>query len=215
VWKESARLLLPDVAPIGDALAWAQRDVAAAAEELWVCEDILRVRLRVPTSGRAWLVEAQTEQRGRSADMRGSAIASLALIAGVLVTGCGGGGNDDSAASGKKSGEAAELAWRADLEKTLGYSLEDDQWTGWRNSVVKNCSEYGANAQQWADWQSPTLTPDFRTVLMIQGVRYACPKNSRAIQEGAEINAAKVPDAERACETPADLLSPLSDVGAC
>lgn len=56
VWKESARLLLPDVAAIGDALAWGQGDVAAAAEELWVCEDTLRVRLKhLHPSERGWL----------------------------------------------------------------------------------------------------------------------------------------------------------------
>lgn len=56
VWKQAARLLLPDVAAIGDALAWAQGDVVDAAEELWVCEDTLRVRLRyLHPAERGWL----------------------------------------------------------------------------------------------------------------------------------------------------------------
>jgi hypothetical protein len=56
VWKEQARLLLPDVEPIGDALAWCQGDVVAAAEELWVCEDTLRVRLtHLHPAERGWL----------------------------------------------------------------------------------------------------------------------------------------------------------------
>lgn len=41
----AARLLLPDIKAIGDALAWADRNIAEAAAELWVDEDMLKVRL--------------------------------------------------------------------------------------------------------------------------------------------------------------------------
>jgi len=44
VERESARLLLPCVRQVGEALAWA-RDLAEAADELWVDESILRTRL--------------------------------------------------------------------------------------------------------------------------------------------------------------------------
>lgn len=49
VRKLAAQLLLPDVRAIGDALAWAQGDVVAAADELWVDVDILRDRLKYMT----------------------------------------------------------------------------------------------------------------------------------------------------------------------
>lgn len=42
--REAARLLLPDIRVIGDALAWAF-DVEEAAAELWVDPDTLRARL--------------------------------------------------------------------------------------------------------------------------------------------------------------------------
>lgn len=44
VERETARLLLPDVAAIGEALAWA-RDLSEAADDLWVDEQLLRCRL--------------------------------------------------------------------------------------------------------------------------------------------------------------------------
>lgn len=46
VCRIAAQELLPDVRVIADALAWAQWDLEAAAEELWVDEDTLWVRLR-------------------------------------------------------------------------------------------------------------------------------------------------------------------------
>jgi hypothetical protein len=49
VRKLAAQQLLPQVTRIGDALAWAQGDLAAAAEELWVDEGTLRDRLRFMT----------------------------------------------------------------------------------------------------------------------------------------------------------------------
>jgi hypothetical protein len=66
VWKEQARLLLPDVKLVADALAWAQGDVVAAADELWVCEDTLRVRLKhMHPSERGWMrarLETESEE---------------------------------------------------------------------------------------------------------------------------------------------------------
>lgn len=44
VERESARLLLPDVRLVGDALAWA-RNLDEAADELWVDRKTLRTRL--------------------------------------------------------------------------------------------------------------------------------------------------------------------------
>lgn len=44
VEKETARLLLPDVHEVGDALAWAH-NLTEAADELWVDEQLLRCRL--------------------------------------------------------------------------------------------------------------------------------------------------------------------------
>lgn len=56
VWKEAARLLLPDVEAIGDALAWAHGDLAAAADELWVDVPTLRMRLKyLHPVERGWL----------------------------------------------------------------------------------------------------------------------------------------------------------------
>lgn len=43
--KQAARLLLPDIKRIGEALAWAH-DLTEAAEELWVDEDTLKIRLQ-------------------------------------------------------------------------------------------------------------------------------------------------------------------------
>lgn len=43
--RQAARLLLPSVRRIGHALAWTGADYEAAAEELWVDEDMLNVRL--------------------------------------------------------------------------------------------------------------------------------------------------------------------------
>lgn len=45
VRRTTARLLLPDVRPIGEALAWALSP-AECADELWVDEGVLRDRLR-------------------------------------------------------------------------------------------------------------------------------------------------------------------------
>lgn len=44
VEKETARLLLPNIKDVADALAWA-RSTAEAADELWVDEQLLRCRL--------------------------------------------------------------------------------------------------------------------------------------------------------------------------
>lgn len=44
VEKETARLLLPCIRTIGDALAWAH-DLREAADELWVDEQLLQCRL--------------------------------------------------------------------------------------------------------------------------------------------------------------------------
>lgn len=44
VERETARLLLPDISDIGDALVWA-RDLAEAADDLWVDPQLLRCRL--------------------------------------------------------------------------------------------------------------------------------------------------------------------------
>lgn len=55
VEKEAARLLLPDIKVVGEALAWA-RDLAEAADELWVDEQLLRVRLQhLHPAERGWL----------------------------------------------------------------------------------------------------------------------------------------------------------------
>lgn len=45
VERETARLLLPDVEAIADAMVWA-RSLAEAADDLWVDEQLLRCRLR-------------------------------------------------------------------------------------------------------------------------------------------------------------------------
>lgn len=57
VRKHTAELLLPNVREIADAMAWAQGDIGAAADELWVDVGILRDRLRFMThpSERAYL----------------------------------------------------------------------------------------------------------------------------------------------------------------
>lgn len=55
VEKETARLLLPDVHPIGDALAWGH-DLAEAADELGVDVHLLEVRLQyLHPAERGWL----------------------------------------------------------------------------------------------------------------------------------------------------------------
>lgn len=43
--REAARLMLPDLKPVADALAWADQDLAEAADELWVDVGTLRARL--------------------------------------------------------------------------------------------------------------------------------------------------------------------------
>lgn len=45
VCRRTARVLLPEIRAVGEALAWAH-DVAEAADELWVDEDVLIERLR-------------------------------------------------------------------------------------------------------------------------------------------------------------------------
>jgi hypothetical protein len=55
VEKETARLLLPDLEVVAVALEWS-RDLHEAAEDLWVDEQALRVRLEHLGAGeRAWL----------------------------------------------------------------------------------------------------------------------------------------------------------------
>jgi hypothetical protein len=49
VAKETAFLMLPDVREIGDAFAWALGDVEAAAHELGVDEETLRIRMKYMT----------------------------------------------------------------------------------------------------------------------------------------------------------------------
>lgn len=64
VWKESARLLLPDLEAMADAIAWSQGDVDGAADELWVCPDTLRVRLKyLHPAERGWM-KSRLEERG-------------------------------------------------------------------------------------------------------------------------------------------------------
>ncbi|MCL8026353.1 hypothetical protein [Nocardioides bruguierae] len=46
VRKLAAQMLLPDIRAIADALAWAEGDLEAAADELWVDVPTLRDRLR-------------------------------------------------------------------------------------------------------------------------------------------------------------------------
>lgn len=52
VWEEQmvdrnvARILLPDIREVGEALAWADQHLVEAAKELWVDEFILRARLK-------------------------------------------------------------------------------------------------------------------------------------------------------------------------
>jgi len=43
--RNAARLLLPDIRPVGEALAWS-RNLVVAADELWVDEFILESRLK-------------------------------------------------------------------------------------------------------------------------------------------------------------------------
>lgn len=43
--RQAARLLMPSARKIGHALAWARADYEAAADELWVDEQLLNVRL--------------------------------------------------------------------------------------------------------------------------------------------------------------------------
>lgn len=45
VRRETARLFLPDIHVVGDALVWAE-DMAEAADDLWIDQVILRDRLR-------------------------------------------------------------------------------------------------------------------------------------------------------------------------
>lgn len=55
VQRETARLLLPDIRIVGEAMAWAF-DAAEAADELWVDEGVLRTRLAaLHPSERAYL----------------------------------------------------------------------------------------------------------------------------------------------------------------
>lgn len=46
--RNVSRLLLPSIKDVADTVLWHQGDCFHAAEELWVDEDILRMRLRVP-----------------------------------------------------------------------------------------------------------------------------------------------------------------------
>lgn len=69
VRKHTAQLLLPDVRVIADAMAWAQGDMEAAADELWVDAGILRDRLRFMAhpAERAYLAKrfADDDEHGR------------------------------------------------------------------------------------------------------------------------------------------------------
>lgn len=61
VEKEAARLLMPDIKVVGEALAWS-RDLAEAADELWVDEQLLRVRLQhLHPAERGWLKQRLEE----------------------------------------------------------------------------------------------------------------------------------------------------------
>lgn len=46
VRRETARLMLPNIHRIGEALAWAGDDLVEAADDLWVDEGVLLDRLR-------------------------------------------------------------------------------------------------------------------------------------------------------------------------
>lgn len=62
VSKEAARRLLPDIHVVGEALAWS-RDLAEAAEELWVDDGTLRVRLEhLHPAERAYLLRRLYEE---------------------------------------------------------------------------------------------------------------------------------------------------------
>ena len=64
VEKETARLLLPDLEVVAVALEWT-RDLHEAAEDLWVDEQALRVRLEHLVEGeRAWLEARLDPVRG-------------------------------------------------------------------------------------------------------------------------------------------------------
>lgn len=57
VEKETARLLMPDIRVVGEALAWAH-SLEEAAEELWVDAQVLVVRLtHLHPAERGWLKE--------------------------------------------------------------------------------------------------------------------------------------------------------------
>lgn len=61
VEKEAARLLMPDIKVVGEALAWAH-DLGEAADELWVDEQMLRVRLQhLHPAERGWLKQRLEE----------------------------------------------------------------------------------------------------------------------------------------------------------
>lgn len=61
VARETARLLLPDIRVVGEAMAWAL-DASEAADELWVDEGVLRTRLAsLHPSERAYLTRRLAE----------------------------------------------------------------------------------------------------------------------------------------------------------
>lgn len=43
--REASRMMLPDIRAVGEALAWADHDLGEAADELWVDQGTLRIRL--------------------------------------------------------------------------------------------------------------------------------------------------------------------------
>lgn len=58
VERQAARLLIPTVQRIGQAMAWHRASYAATARELWVDEKLLNARLStLPPADRAWLHE--------------------------------------------------------------------------------------------------------------------------------------------------------------
>lgn len=58
VERQAARLLLPSVRRIGNALAWHRADYEKTADDLWVDEHLLNVRLStLAPRERAWLSE--------------------------------------------------------------------------------------------------------------------------------------------------------------
>lgn len=126
----------------------------------------------------------------------------LALVAVPLLVSCGSGAADHPSASKSPAADA-----RQGVESLLGHGVTSAQFADWSAGVASDCARYGGDPKEWAGWMTPGLAPDLRTLLEVEGVKFACPEYLSAIRSAIPLARAATDPSVGACETPVQLLS--------